>query len=152
MPWKHGPHDPITPVVDGVWQVQGTLPDGNPLPCTMMPWRLPTGGLCIHSAVNLEPSVLAELEALGPPEHLLVPKRFHRLHAQAWKTRYAALQVIAPKAARRFADQVLHTDADCEQVLPRPRGGVDAPGGRPQTPGVHLLGRPQTGLSPGERL
>ncbi len=118
MSWRFCPHGPITPVVDGVWQVQGTLPGGNPLPRTMVFWRLPSGGLCIHSAVNLAPSAMAELEALGPPELLLVPNRFHRMDAQAWKARYPTLQVIAPKAARRFVDQVIATDADCESVLP----------------------------------
>lgn len=118
MTWKFCPHGPISPVVDGVWQVQGTLPGGNPLPRTMVLWRLPSGGLCIHSAVNLSEEGMAELEALGTPEMLLVPNRFHRMDAAAWKARYPSIQVIAPKAARRFADQVLPTQADCETVLP----------------------------------
>jgi hypothetical protein len=116
--WKFCPHGPITPVVDGVWQVQGTLPGGNPLPRTMVLWRLPSGGLCIHSAVNLSEESMAELEALGTPEILLVPNRFHRMDAPAWKARYPDLRVIAPKAARRFVDQVVPTDANCETVLP----------------------------------
>ena len=118
MSWKCCPHGPITPVVDGVWQVQGTLPGGNPLPRTMVIWRLPRGGLCVHSAVNLSEEGMSELEALGTPEILLVPNRFHRMDAAAWKARYPQIQVIAPKAARRFVDSVVPTEADCETVLP----------------------------------
>ena len=140
MTWKFCPHGPITPVVDGVWQVQGTLPGGNPLPRTMVLWRLPSGGLCIHSAVNLSEEGMGELEALCQPELLLVPNRFHRMDAPAWKARYPKLQVIAPKAARSFVDQVLPSDADCESVLPPLGVEVIHPGGLKPLEGIYKVG------------
>lgn len=118
MAWKTLPHSPVSPVIPGIWQVQGTLPGGNPLPRTMAIWALPDGGLCIHSAINLDEPAMDILLELGEPRVLVVPNRFHRMDAQAWKERFPALEVLAPTAARQQVDKVIKTDGACEDRLP----------------------------------
>jgi len=85
----------------------------------MVAWRLPDdAGLWIHSAVNLDPPTLQALEDEGRPAMLVVPNRFHRADAEAWKQRYPEIQVLAPAAARSAVESVLSVNALAEDVLP----------------------------------
>lgn len=115
--WKHLPHGEIEEILPGLWQVTGSLPRGG-LPRNMVLWRLPGGGLWVHSAVSLEPAAMRYLEALGRPEVMVVPNGFHRLDAPAWKARYPELQVVAPAASRKKVEEVVPVDATVEEALP----------------------------------
>lgn len=115
--WTVSPHGELQELLPGLWCVTGSMPN-NGLPRNMVLWRLPDGGLWVHSAVNLDPSHMAELEALGPPRVLVVPNGFHRLDAPAWKARYPDIQVVAPAASRAKVEEKLPVDATCEEALP----------------------------------
>lgn len=105
-------HGPLVEVVPGLWQVTGK---GPPLDRNMVVWRLPDGGLCVHSVVAVDPPTLAAIEALGAPRVMIVPNGFHRKDAAVWKQRFPALVVLAPAAARDRVAQVVPVDATCEE-------------------------------------
>lgn len=112
------PHSDVNEVAPGLWQVTGRLPHGN-LPRNMVVYRLPkTGGLLIHSGIALDDQRVKQLEALGRPEILIVPNRFHRLDAAVYKGRYPEMQVVCPHAARAYVEQKVKVDAVCEELLP----------------------------------
>jgi hypothetical protein len=114
------PHGPLTQLAPRIWQVTGTLRN-MALPRSMTIWRLPAGGLWIHSAIACDDTTMAEIEALGPPTVLVVPNGFHRLDAGVWKARYPALHVVCPEESRVKVEQVVKVD------------GLDT-----DVPGVHV--------------
>jgi len=110
------PHGPLTKLTAGLWVVTGSLPR-QPLPRTMTVFRLPSGGLWLHSAVALNEAGMDALEALGPPEVMVVPSGMHRLDAAVYKERYPDLRVICPRGARKAVEKVVAVDADAEDTL-----------------------------------
>lgn len=107
------PHGPIREVVPGLWEVTGT---GGPLDRNMAFTRLPSGGLWLHSVVALDAPAMAELEALGPPEILVVPNAYHRMDIAVWKARFPRARVVAPAAARKKVEEVVPVDATVEEL------------------------------------
>ncbi len=107
--WKVRAHDPIVKLSDNLLWVSGSLP-GMSLKRTMVVARLNDGRLVIHNGVVLEDRAQAELEAFGTPAFLIVPNGGHRLDAPAYKQRYPALQVFAPKGSRDKVQQVVPVD------------------------------------------
>jgi hypothetical protein len=110
------PHSPIQPLAPGLWHVTGFLP---PAPREMILYRLPDGGLLIHSAIALDEPTMAALEALGTPTIMIVPNRIHRLDAAVFKQRYPQMQVVAPRAAQPYVEEVVPVDAIAEDLLPQ---------------------------------
>lgn len=110
------PHGPLTPLADGFWVVEGSLPT-MALKRNMAAWRLPSGGLALHSVVRMDDAGMAALEALGRPELLIVPNEGHRLDIQWYKQRYPEARVLAPRNARAKVEEVIAVDAPCEDVL-----------------------------------
>ena len=99
------PHGDLVEVQPNLWQVTGRLPRGN-LSRNMVVFKLPTtGGLLIHSGIALDEARIKKLEALGPPEVLIVPNRMHRLDAAVYKERYPKIRVVCPAAARQHVAQ-----------------------------------------------
>lgn len=107
--WKILPHGPIERLAENLWWVQGDLP-GMTLKRTMVVVRLGDGRLVIHNAIALEPSAMRELEGWGTPAFLIVPNKAHRLDAPAYKARYPALKVLAPRGSRKEIEEVLPVD------------------------------------------
>jgi hypothetical protein len=62
--------------------------------------RLSDGGLWVHSPVAPTDEVCAALDALGEVRWIVVPNRFHHLHAPATAARYPDAQVVAPASVR----------------------------------------------------
>lgn len=118
MTWAVHPHGDLLELADGLWVVTGSMP-GSGLPRNMVVFRLPQGGLLIHSAVNLDRTHMDQLEALGHPSVLVVPNGLHRLDAPAWKERYPDVVVVAPAGSRRQVEKVIGCDATAEEALPR---------------------------------
>ncbi|MBW2256766.1 MAG: hypothetical protein JRI25_19525 [Deltaproteobacteria bacterium] len=108
------PHGTLNELLPGLWEVTGS---SGPLPRTMTVFRLKSSGLWLHSAVALDDDGMAALEALGPPEVLVVPSGMHRLDAAVYKQRYPDIQVICPRQARKAVEKVVAVDADAEDVL-----------------------------------
>jgi len=112
--WRVLPHQPIRKVSENLWCVEGTMPKGA-LKRVMTLAKLGDGRLVVHSAVTVDEASLKEIEAWGRPAILLVPNRFHRMDALAYKTRFPDLQILAPSAARDMVDKVISTDGDYAQ-------------------------------------
>lgn len=52
--------------------------------------RLGSGDLWLHSPVRYDPSLAAELSALGPVAHLVAPSTFHDLYWSEWFANFPA--------------------------------------------------------------
>jgi hypothetical protein len=72
--------------------------------------RLASGDLVVFSAIALNDAEMTKVDALGRPAFLVVPNAFHRQDAPAWKSRYPAMQVVAPERARSVVDEVVQVD------------------------------------------
>jgi hypothetical protein len=112
------PHGPIGELAPGLWHVTGTLPTPFLVPREMIVYRLPGGGLLIHSPIALSESAMTELESFGPSEIAIVPNRIHRLDIALYKKRYPRLSVICPATARPYVEEVVAVDGIAEDVLP----------------------------------
>ena len=53
---------------------------------------------------------MAQLDALCPVEHIVVPNGFHRLDAPRYKTRYPKARVYCPPGARKKSEQRIAVD------------------------------------------
>src|SRR5688500_14318601 len=93
--WRVLPHGPLQQLAENLWCVLGSLPNMS-LKRMMTIARRSDGGLLLHSAIALDEPTQRQLEALGPPTHLIVPNAVHRLDAPAYKARYPALRVFTP--------------------------------------------------------
>jgi hypothetical protein len=128
--WKVLPHGPIERLAENLWWVQGAVPNMS-LKRVMTIARLADGRLVIHNGIALSEPAMREIEAWGTPAYLLVPGPYHRLDAPAYKQRYPALRVLAPRGARRAVEQVLPVDGSYEDfhaddsVRLEPLGGVN---------------------------
>jgi len=107
--WKVLAHGPLLTLADNLLWAQGSLP-GMSLKRSMVVVRLSDGRLVIHNGIALEPAQMAELERFGTPAFLIVPSGIHRLDAPAYKQRYPALRVFAPKGSRASVEQVMQVD------------------------------------------
>lgn len=110
-PWTVDPHGPLTQLEPNLWHVTGSLPN-MALERRMTVARDESNGLWIHSAIALDDESMKRLEALGTPKVLIVPSRFHRLDAHAYKQRYPGLRVHCPALSRRQVEEMVSVDAD----------------------------------------
>lgn len=63
--------------------------------------QLKNGGVLLHSPVPLTDAVVAEIQALGPVQHIIAPNLFHHLHAGTAKNRFPEAQLHAPEALKK---------------------------------------------------
>jgi hypothetical protein len=111
--WNVLEHGPIEQLADNLWRVEGALP-GMSLRRSMTIARRDDGTLVIHSAIAMREDRMRELEALGPPSFLVVPNHGHRLDAPAYKKRYPAIRVYAPRGGREKIAEVVAVDGTYE--------------------------------------
>jgi hypothetical protein len=107
--WTVLPHKPLEKLEPNLWRVEGHLPKGRGRR-VMTLVKLASGGLLVHNAIALEPELMAEVEAFGKPEVLIVPNGYHRLDAKIWKDRYPQLRVLCPAGARKKVAEVVAVD------------------------------------------
>jgi hypothetical protein len=80
--------------------------------------RLADGRLWVHSASEPTPELCAELDRLGQVSWVVVPNRFHHIHAAAMKARYPDAQVIGPASVTaRNKSVALDAAIDDERLL-----------------------------------
>jgi hypothetical protein len=118
--WKVLPHEPIVTLSDNLLWVRGAIP-GMSLKRVMVVVRLADGQLLIHNGIALGESGMAELERFGTPAFLVAPSGGRRLDAPAYKQRYPALRVFAPRGSREKVEQVLPVDG-CYEDFPASDG------------------------------
>ena len=111
--WKVLRHGPLRKLTENLWWVEGSLP-GMSLKRVMTIARMKDGRLVIHNAIALEDGAMQEIEDWGQPVFLIVPSGIHRLDAPAYKQRYPALRVYAPRGARSKVEQVITVDGTYE--------------------------------------
>ncbi len=112
--WTVLPHEPMLQLADNLLWLRGSLP-GMSLRRVMLAVRLSAGRLLIYNGIAVDDSARAQLEAFGEPTYLIVPNGGHRLDAPAYKQRYPALRVFAPKGGRTRVAQVVPVDGDYEE-------------------------------------
>jgi hypothetical protein len=109
--WTVLPHGKLATIDDNIRTVVGTI--GMPLmdlPRRMTIVTLADSRLIVWSAIALDESEMAELEASGRLSYLIVPSDKHRLDARIWKQRYPSLRVVAPEGARANVAKVVPVD------------------------------------------
>lgn len=97
----------LTPITDAIWSAEDDLfmPGGLHFPVRMTVIRLPDGGLWIHSPINIDDALAAELAQLGPVKHLVAPNALHHLYFGAAQARYPdATCWAAPTLAEKRSD------------------------------------------------
>ena len=110
-------HDPIQKLNAHLWRVEGEVP-GMSIRRVMTVAKRSDGDLVIHSGILLSDSEFAELEAWGRPRYLLVPNRYHRLDAAAFRARYPDLIVLSPSGSRAAVEKVIPTQGAYEDFPP----------------------------------
>ncbi|WP_342374147.1 DUF4336 domain-containing protein [Myxococcus stipitatus] len=112
--WSDGiglytPLSTLKPLAENLWWVDGPVarmsmgPVSLPFPTRMGVVRLRTGGLWVWSPTAPTPELFAEVDALGPVEHLVSPNRLHYLAISAWKARYPNATAWASPGVRERA-------------------------------------------------
>lgn len=109
--WKVLKHGPIETLADNLWRVTGSLP-GMTLERNMLVVKLASGELLLHNAIALDDTSMQKIEAWGTPKYMVVPNQGHRLDAAAFKKRYPALTVVAPRGAKAKVEEVVKVDLD----------------------------------------
>ena len=111
--WTVLPHGPLTRLAPNLLTVAGKMhmPPMGEVERRMTVVRLADGRLVIWSAIALAEPQMVELEAFGKPAFLVVPSALHRMDIRPWKTRYPALRVVAPPAAREEVGKIVPVDA-----------------------------------------
>jgi len=115
--WTVLPHGPLQQIDDGILTVAGDIrmPLGN-FPRRMTAVRLSGGRCAIFSAIALPDEELAQVEALGRPDVMIVPNPAHRLDAHSWKEMYPGIRVITPPGARAAVSEVVPVDATSDEL------------------------------------
>jgi hypothetical protein len=132
-------------LADNLLWVRGALP-GMSLKRVMVVVRLQGGELLIHNGIALDESSMAEIERFGKPAFLVVPSGGHRLDAPAYKARYPALRVFAPRGSRAKVEQVLSVDGCYEDFPASDSAHFERLNGVNETEGA-LIVRSADGLS-----
>jgi len=111
--WRVLAHGPIEQLAENLWTVTGSL-KGMTLKRVMTIVRRKDGTLVVHGAIALDEPRMKQLEGLGEPAYLVVPSQHHRLDAPAYKARYPALRVFAPRGGRKAVESVVAVDGAFE--------------------------------------
>jgi hypothetical protein len=121
--WKVIDHGKLEKLADNLHSVTGKLP--MPLGETvrrMTIAKLADGRLIVFSAIALDETEMAKVDALGRVAFLIVPSGIHRMDIKGWKQRYPHAHVIAPKGVREKVEELVKVDAiDLELDDPRVR-------------------------------
>lgn len=84
--------------------------------------RLEGGKLWVHSASEPTPTLCDELDRLGEVAWVVLPNRYHHIHAPAMKARYPDARVIGPASAiprnRRVAIDLPIDDPRLSSLVP----------------------------------
>ena len=111
--WKVLNHGPIEQLTDNLWRVVGSIP-GMSLKRVMTIAKMCDLRLVFHSPIALDASTMAEIEKWGPPGYVIVPGGYHRMDSPAYKKRYPAIQVLAPRGSRAKVEEVMPVDGTYE--------------------------------------
>jgi len=112
------PHGPIAFVDDGLFTVEGRWKK-SPFERKMTVFLLSSGELALHSAIAMEESGMAALEAIGRPAWIFVPNRHHASDAGWYADRYPSARVLVPAEVRkRLFETVRRIDGSLDEDWP----------------------------------
>ncbi len=114
-PWTVQKHGELEQLEENVWRVEGIVP-GIPMKRVMTVARLAGGGLVIHSAIALNETEMAKLDALGPVTFISVPNGYHRLDAAGYAARYPKARVVAPAGSKKRVAEVVAPVGDISEL------------------------------------
>lgn len=129
------PLNTLKPVGEDLWVVDGPvvrmayLGGSLPFPTRMVVIRLANGGLFLWSPTEPSEGLRAEIDALGPVQHLVSPNKIHYAHIAAWKQHYPEAEAWAsPGVRERAASQHVDVSFDADlgdEPAPAWRGDLD---------------------------
>ncbi len=106
------PLNVLKPVGEDLWVVDGPMVRMSyfggsvPFPTRMVVVRLESGRLFLWSPTEPDDGLRAQLDALGPVEHLVSPNKIHYAYIGAWKRIYPdAVTWASPGVRERAASQ-----------------------------------------------
>ena len=116
---KSPPPPQLVQIADGVHALETTLRVAPgfylPVRCTVL--RMRSGGLMLVSPLAMDDALAAQVEALGPVEHLVAPNNLHHLFLDAAVRRWPAARVyLAPGLPTKLAK--LGRNVPAHSVLP----------------------------------
>lgn len=77
---------PLTQLDTDLWVTEAPLRfAGIEMGARMTVVRLPDGKLWLHSPIEADADLVAEVRALGPVAYLIAPNRFHHMYVESWK-------------------------------------------------------------------
>jgi len=109
------PHSSLQLLAENLWQIEGSLPHGVPLPRNMIIFRTKSGKLWIHSPVAVDESTKKEIDELGEVHWIVVPNDMHRMDAPTWKKAYPKALVLCPRAAMEKVLEKVTVNVACEE-------------------------------------
>lgn len=112
--WTVLGHGPLVQLAENLWWVDGEVPHmALRRSCTIA--RRDDGGLVVHSAICLDEETQAQVEALGPITHVIVPNAFHRIDAPRYAVRYPDARIVAPRGGRAKIADVVRVDLTADE-------------------------------------
>lgn len=117
MSWTSDHHDPIEELTENLWRIEGPLPNVQ-LRRVMTAAKRNDGDVVVHSAICLQEQAQQRLEAWGRVGYIVVPNRFHRMAAPAYRERYPDAKVVCPAGARKHVEKVVAVDMTYEEFPP----------------------------------
>ncbi len=106
--WEVLPHGSVHEVAPGILTVVGQIP----MPLGNFPRRMTVVAIgrkrsAVFSPIPLRANSMAEIEAIGTPDYLIVPNGGHRLDLRSFHTRYPKAKIVtAPGSKGRVEEAV----------------------------------------------
>ena len=115
------PLNVLKPVGEDLWVVDGPIVrmayfgGSIPFPTRMVVVRLQSGRLFLWSPTEPDDGLRAQIDALGPVEHLVSPNKIHYAHIGTWKRIYPeAVAWASPGVRERATSQGVEVAFDAE--------------------------------------
>ena len=105
----------LKPVAADIWLVDGPAISfyGLPFPTRMTIVQLKDGGIWLHSPVAFRPHLLAQIQQLGPIQHLVAPNWLHYAYLPEWQQACPkALVWLSPGVKERAESRQLALHGD----------------------------------------
>jgi len=114
------PHGPIGFLDDGLFVVEGRWKRSK-FERKMTIFRLGNGEVAVHSAIALDESGMAALEAIGRPSWVLVPNSLHASEAGWYAARYPSARILVPAEIRgKLFEKIPRIDGSLDEDWPEP--------------------------------
>ncbi len=125
-PWLVLPHGPFEKLEENLWTVEAELPRSPQMKRRAHFVRLSSGAIVAHPGICLDDAAMRELQAWGEIAFVIVPNRFHRLDAHAWRERFPHAKFVCPPACRASVEEAVRIDGDLSLIPTDPSLAIHA--------------------------